>query len=315
MEQVSFEGQSVVVTGAGSGLGRSYALEIARRGGNVVVNDLGGPVEGSGLSTVPSDRVVDEIRSAGGSAVASYDDVSSPAGGRRIIETALDNFRRIDAVVANAGNFRSANFEHLTADDLHSLMAVHIGGSWNVSQAAWPHMKLQGYGRLVFTSSSVGMFGTRNLTAYGAAKGGVMGLMHNLSCEGAANGIVCNAIMPNAITRMTESAGESDHGDNTWSSQVVATLDPSFATGLATFLASSACGTSHGLYSSLGGRVARTFIGVTKGHQGSRSEPTSADEIAAHWKEICDDRCGYGIPLSVADEYRYVVAGDALLPD
>jgi len=147
MEKISFDGQAVVVTGAGSGLGRGYALEIARRGGSVVVNDLGGSVRGEGASSSLADAVVEEIRSAGGKAVANYSDVASAEGGQQMIAAALENFGRIDAVIANAGNFRMAKFDALSASDLMALLTVHAVGSWNVAQAAWPHMKEQGYFR------------------------------------------------------------------------------------------------------------------------------------------------------------------------
>lgn len=137
MEKISFDGQAVVVTGAGSGLGRSYALEIARRGGSVVVNDLGGSVKGEGASSEMADAVVDEIRRASGKAVANYSDVASAEGGQQMIASALETFARVDAVIANAGNFRMAKFDALSASDLMALLTVHIVGSWNVAQAAW----------------------------------------------------------------------------------------------------------------------------------------------------------------------------------
>lgn len=309
MKKISFDGQAVVVTGAGSGLGRSYALEIARRGGSVVVNDLGGSVKGEGACSEMADAVVEEIRSGGGKAVANYSDVASAEGGQQMIASALETFGRVDAVIANAGNFRMAKFDALSASDLMALLTVHIVGSWNVAQAAWPHMKAQGYGRLVFTASSVGLFGTQSLAAYGTAKGGIMGLMHNLSYEGAPHGILCNAIMPNAFTRMTAAVTPDDLGGNPYSAQIPETFAPEFAQGLATFLASRDCATTHGLYSSLGGRIARVFIGVTNGYQGSRKEPLSAEDIAAHWQDIRDDNLGYAIPADVTDEFRYVIEG------
>ncbi|MDE2597591.1 MAG: SDR family NAD(P)-dependent oxidoreductase [Sphingomonadales bacterium] len=306
MTSVSFTGQVVAITGAGGGLGRAFALEVARRGGSVVVNDLGGSVTGAGdeTSIAFADRVVEEIRAAGGRAVASYDSVATPQGGQAIIQAALDSFGQIDAVIANAGNMRLGEFEDLSFDDLQALLAVHVGGSWNVAKAAWPHMKARGYGRMVFMTSSGGMLGTGKLTAYGAAKGGVMGLMHGLSEAGALHGILCNAIMPNAASRMTMDIAPGELGENPWSAQMPQYFAPQFTAGLAAFLASSACQTWHGVYSALGGRVARMFIAAANGYLGD--DTIDADVIAAHWDEIRDDTRGYAIPANITDEFRIV---------
>lgn len=305
--RIEFTNQTVIVTGAGSGLGRTYALEIARRGGNVVVNDLGGSVAGQGASPDSANAVVEEIRRAGGKAVANGDDVASPAGARRIVECALDSFGRLDAVINNAGNMRAGTFETLTFDDLNSLLAVHVGGAFNVTQAAWPHLVARGGGRVVFTSSGAGIFGVENLSAYGAAKGAVAGLMHVLALEGARHGILCNAILPNAGTRMTSIFKPGALGENPWAAKLGSTFAPEFTTALTLYLASTACHDSHGIYSAVGGRVARAFIGVANGWQGSREVPPTVEDIAAHWQAIRDDSKGYAIPASLADENRVVV--------
>jgi NAD(P)-dependent dehydrogenase (short-subunit alcohol dehydrogenase family) len=303
---VSFAGQVAVVTGAGGGLGRAYSLEIARRGGAVVVNDLGGSVTGEGADKSSSfaDAVVDEIRAAGGRAVANYDSVATPEGGKAIIQSALDHFGRIDAVIANAGNMRLGEFEDLSFDDLNALLAVHVGGSWNVTQAAWPHMKAQGYGRVVFMTSSGGMLGNHMLAAYGAAKGGVMGLMHGLSEAGAPHGILCNAVMPNAMSRMTMGITPGELGENPWSAHMPQYFDPRFTAGLVAYLASDACQSYHGVYSALGGRVGRMFVAAAKGYVGD--DIGDADVIAANWDTIRDDSRGYAIPANVTDEFRIV---------
>ncbi len=303
---ISFEGQAVAITGAGGGLGRVYALEVARRGGMVVVNDLGGPTSGKDgeLSTSFADNVVDEIRAAGGTAVANYDSVVTPEGGKAIIAAALDNFGRIDAVIANAGTMRYGNFEDLTFDDLNALLAVHVGGSWNVAQAAWGHMKAQGYGRLCFATSSGGTLGNAWLAAYGAAKGGVMGLMHTLAEAGAPHGILCNALMPNAASRMTMTIKPGELGENPWSGAMPQYFDPRYTAGLVAYLCSNACQTHHGIYSALGGRIGRAFIGVCHGI--ADDQPLGADEIAANWAVINDDKAGYAIPANNTDEFRIV---------
>jgi NAD(P)-dependent dehydrogenase (short-subunit alcohol dehydrogenase family) len=306
MGTISFEGQAVIVTGAGGGLGHEYSRDIARRGAAVIVNDLGGSVtgEGSQTSTSYADKVVDEIRAAGGKAIASHDSVATPEGARRIVAAAMDNFGRLDAVIANAGNMRYGAFESLSLDDLNALLAVHVGGSWNVTQAAWPEMKRRGYGRVVFTTSSGGMLGNAMLSAYGAAKGGVMGLMHGLAEVGRPHGILCNAVMPNAMSRMTSGIKPGELGDNPWAATMGQYFDPRYTTGLVTFLASTACTTHHGIYSALGGRIGRTFVGVTKGF--ADDAPIDAETVAGNWAKINDNARGYGIPANVSDEFRIV---------
>ncbi len=306
MGRISFKGRSVIVTGAGGGLGRAYSLEIARRGGAVIVNDLGGSTTGEAgeTSTQYADRVVEEIRGAGGTAVASYDSVATPEGARHIVQAALDHFGRVDAVIANAGTMRYGDFETLGMEDLNALLAVHVGGSWNVIQAAWPQMKQHGYGRVVFTTSSAGMLGNAKLTAYGAAKGAVMGLMHGLAEAGKPHGILCNAVMPNAMSRMTANFKPNDLGENPWSAALGRHFDPSYTAGLVTFLASDACSTHHGIYSACGGRIGRVFVGVTRGI--ADDAPLDADAVASGWEKIRDAARGYDVPAHIADEFRIV---------
>jgi NAD(P)-dependent dehydrogenase (short-subunit alcohol dehydrogenase family) len=304
-DALRFDGRVVAITGAGGGLGRAYALEIAARGGAIVVNDLGGSLAGGGASTTAADAVVAEIVAAGGKAVASHDDVASPEGAQNIVRAATETFGRLDAVIANAGNMRSGEFETLTADDLASLLAVHVGGSFNMAQAAWPVMKAQGGGRIVFTASSSGIFGIPKLAAYGAAKGGVMGLMHVLSEEGALHGILCNAVMPNAASRMAAgSDGLLDGAD--WAKPLFPAFYPPFTAGLVAYLAHESCTSTHAIYSALGGRIARVFLGATKGWVGPTDAPPSAEDVAAHFDMIRDDRLGYRIPANALDEFRIV---------
>ncbi|MDK2755842.1 MAG: SDR family NAD(P)-dependent oxidoreductase [Blastomonas fulva] len=306
MTKINFEGQVVIVTGAGGGLGKVIAQDIARRGGTVVANDLGGSVTGEGSETSASyaDQVVDAICAKGGCAVASYDDVATAAGAARVVEAAMDHFGRVDAVIANAGTMRYGDFESLTLDDLNALFAVHVGGSWNIAQAAWPIMKRQGYGRVVFATSSGGMLGNARLSAYGAAKGGVMGLMHGLAEAGAPLGILCNAYMPNAYSRMTADISPGDLGDNPWARALGPYFDPAHAVGLVTYLASDACRTHHGIYSALGGRIGRAFVGITDGFMSDT--PPTAETVAEYWPALCDPALGYTIPKDNSDEWRIV---------
>lgn len=313
MSAVSFKNRVVIVTGSGGGLGRTYALEIARRGGAVVVNDLGGTVEGSGASSTMADQVVNEIKAAGGQAVANYDNVATTDGARRIAATALDTFGRIDALINNAGNFRASWFEDYTKEDLESLITTHLIGTFNVTQAVWPHMKAQHYGRIVFTSSSAGLFGHEKLSAYGAAKGGVAALMNVLSEEGESHGILCNGLMPNASGRMTLRAGEKMSPEDAKEAMANAagignSMEPIFNTGIAVYLASEDCRSTHSLYSACRGRIARVFIGVTNGWQGSCEQPSTVEDIAAHFDQIRDLTHGFHTPRSPSEEHSIVAS-------
>ncbi len=311
---ISFAGRVAIVTGAGGGLGRSYALDIARRGGAVVVNDLGGSVEGGDRGSDLAEQVVDEIRAAGGRAVASRDSVASADGARCIADTALEHFGRIDAVINNAGTMRTAAFEDSREEDFQALLAVHLLGSYYVTRAAWPHMKAQGYGRVVFTSSSAGMFGNWMQSGYGAAKAGITGLMNTLALEGEPHGILCNVIMPNAFSRMTEKATESMNPEDVEHAKgmlaaVGRSMTPEANTGLGVYLASEACTSTHALFSACAGRIARVVIGVTPGWQGPRDVPATAEDIAAHMDRITDLADGVQVPLSPRDEFGLVLAG------
>ena len=321
MSEIRFDDQVVIVTGAGGGLGRAYALDIARRGGCVVVNDLGGTVEGhdasaTNTSATPADAVVEEITAAGGRAVANYDSVADAAGAENIVAAALTAFGRVDALINNAGNMRMAQLEESEQKDFDALLSVHLLGSYHMSKAVWPHMKQRGYGRIVFTASSAGLFGNPGQAFYGAAKAGVFGLMNTLSHEGLPHGILCNVIMPNAFSRMTEKASEFTDPEALQRASAILPLmqnsmQPEFNAGLATYLASEKCSTTHGAYSACGGRIARVFVGVTEGWQGSREVPASAEEIEQHFERICDPQQGIHIPLSPSDEYRTVLSKSA----
>lgn len=312
MAKISFNDRVVIVTGAGGGLGRTYARDIASRGGAVVVNDLGGSVEGPGGSSEMADKVVEEIRSAGGRAVASYDSVATAEGAQRIAATAMDEFGRIDALINNAGNMRVNLFEDNSEEDFAAILAVHLVGTFNVTKAVWPHMKAQGYGRIVSTSSSAGMYGDELYACYASAKAGITGLMNVLAHEGQQHGILCNVLMPNASTRMTDMvAGQMDQGDVERSMALMAaiknSMDPAFTTGLAVYLASDSCTSTHALYSSCAGRMARVFIGASEGWHGSQETPATAEDIAAHFDEIRDLSAGVHIPASPGDEFRIVI--------
>ncbi|MGA1104289.1 MAG: SDR family NAD(P)-dependent oxidoreductase [Pseudomonadales bacterium] len=201
IENSEFEGKVVVITGAGGGLGRAHAIEYAKRGAKVVVNDLGGSVDGSGASDA-ADRVVAELIELGAEAVANKASVSDPEGAASIIQTAIDRFGRIDILVNNAGILRDKSFKKMTLEDWDIVLQVHLSGTAYVTHAAWPLMNAQGYGRIVLTSSGSGIYGNFGQTNYGAAKMGMVGMMNVLALEGAKNNVRVNTLAPAAATRM-----------------------------------------------------------------------------------------------------------------
>src|SRR5437588_8858386 len=231
MTDLSFDGKVAIITGAGGGLGRSHALELGRRGAYVVVNDLGGAVDGSGSSHTAAEAVVQEIKAAGGEAVANYDSVSTPEGGEGIVQTAIDAYGRVDIVINNAGILRDKSFHNMTAEFVDPVIDVHLRGAFWVTRPAWIKMREQGYGRVVNTSSNSGILGNFGQSNYGAAKMGLVGFTRVLAAEGAKYNIKANAIAPVARTRMTEDILGA----------MVERLDPRLVSPLVAWLAHEDC--------------------------------------------------------------------------
>jgi NAD(P)-dependent dehydrogenase (short-subunit alcohol dehydrogenase family) len=256
MSDVSFEGRVAIITGAGGGLGREHALLLASRGAQIVVNDLGGAVDGTGSSTGPAQTVVEEIEALGGAAVADGNSVASPEGADAMVKTALDAFGRVDIVINNAGILRDKSVQNMTQDLWDAVIAVHLTGAFNVTRAAWPHLREQAYGRIVSTSSAAGIFGNFGQTNYGAAKMGIVGLTRVWAQEGAKYNIKANAIAPVARTRMTEDL----------LGPLVEKLDPSLVSPVVAYLASEDCPVTSEVYSVGGGRVSRVFIAEGPGY-------------------------------------------------
>ena len=289
MGDVNFENKTVVVTGAGNGLGKAYALEFANRGANVVVNDIGGSVNGEGSENAPADIVVKEIIDNGGSAVANYDSVATKSGGESIIQSALSEFGGIHAVVNNAGILRDKSFAKMEEEDLNAIIDVHLKGTFFVCQPAFVQMKEQGFGRFVNVSSPSGLFGNFGQLNYGAAKMGIVGLTNVLAIEGAKYNIKANVIAPNAATRMTESLFGEDMAN-------MLTVDN--ITPLVVFLASEQCDITHEIFSAGGGRFSRVGISTDVGYFNPKA---SAEDIFENIEKI-RDLSNPIYPTSLADE-------------
>ena len=288
MVDLGFDGKVAIITGAGGGLGRSHALDLARRGALIVVNDLGGSKDGTGSGSTAAQAVVDEIKAAGGEAVANYDSVATPDGGKAIVQSALDAFGKVDIVINNAGILRDTSFKNMTQDQLEPVLDVHLKGAFYVTQPAWEHMRDQGYGRIVNTSSGAGIFGNFGQTNYGAAKMGLVGLTRVLAIEGAKYNIKANAIAPVAKTRMTEEL----------LGPLADKLQPELVTPVVAFLVHEDCPVTGEVYSVGGGRVARVFVGVT---QGIVDGELTAEEVRDRFEEIRSED-GYVVPASLNEE-------------
>jgi NAD(P)-dependent dehydrogenase (short-subunit alcohol dehydrogenase family) len=267
----------VVVTGAGGGLGREYALTLAKEGAYVVVNDLGGARDGTGAGSAMADHVVAEIKEAGGRAVANYDSVSEPEGAENIVKTALDEFGKIDGVVSNAGILRDGTFHKMTYENWDAVLKVHLYGGYNVIRAAWPHFREQSYGRVVVATSTSGLFGNFGQANYGAAKLGLVGLINTLAQEGAKYNIKTNALAPIAATRMTE---------DILPPEVLKNLTPEFVAPVVTYLCTEEVPDSGSIFIAGGGKVQRTALFQNDGV--TFAAPPSVDDIAGRWSEIDD---------------------------
>jgi NAD(P)-dependent dehydrogenase (short-subunit alcohol dehydrogenase family) len=275
-DAIRFQDQVVIVTGAGGGLGRAHALLFAKHGAKVVVNDLGGSTHGEGANASAADKVVEEIRAAGGTAVANHDSVTD---GEKIVQCALDTFGRIDVVVNNAGILRDKTFHKMEDADWDLVYKVHVEGAYKVTRAAWPHMREQGYGRIIFTASTSGIYGNFGQSNYGMAKLGLYGLTRTLAIEGRKNNILVNAIAPTGGTRMTEGLIPP---------QVFEQLKPELVSPLVVYLASQACAETSGLFEVGGGWIGKTRWDRSLGTGFDPRAGFSPEDVAEHWQQICD---------------------------
>jgi len=290
MKELRFDGRVAIITGAGGGLGRAHAIELARRGACVLVNDLGGSLDGSGSSDSAARHVVEEITAFGGIAAPNHDSVATSEGGENIVQSALDAFGRVDIVINNAGILRDRSFHKMDAAMIDEVIDVHLKGAMFVSQPAFRLMREQRYGRIVNTSSASGLFGNYGQANYGAAKAGLAGLTRVLAIEGSTHGIKVNAIAPIALTRMTQGI----------SGDLASNVAPESVSPLVAYLASEECSVNGNIYSVAGGRIARIFVAETHGVVLGENTPEAIGDSISQIDEL--DPLRMLEPLSLDDE-------------
>ena len=275
---LDFKDKVAIVTGSGNGIGKGYALELAKRGAKVVVNDLGGTVDGSGGSLSAADAVVQEIEAAGGEAMANGANVAKQEDVKAMVEATMEKWGRVDILINNAGILRDKSFGKMEWSDFEAVVNVHLLGSALCAHSVFPIMKEQEFGRIVMTSSSSGLFGNFGQTNYAAAKMGVVGLMNTLKLEGAKYNVHTNSIAPTATTRMTEHLFPAEFAEK---------LDPKYIIPAVIFLASEKAPNGEILEAG-GGVVANTYVMETMGKYFGTDENFTAEAVANHWAEIAD---------------------------
>ncbi|HOD29720.1 MAG TPA: SDR family oxidoreductase [Syntrophales bacterium] len=298
--KIRFDGRVAIVTGAGGGLGRVYALELGKRGAKVVVNDFGGARDGSGAGAAgPADKVVDEIKAAGGEAVANYDNVATPEGGANIVKTAVDAFGKVDILINNAGILRDKGILKMEPENWAAVLGVHLNGAYNVTRPAFQVMRDQGFGRIVMTTSAAGLYGNFGQTNYSSAKLGLVGFMNTLKLEGAKYNIKVNTVAPIAASRLTEDVLPPD---------LLAKMKPEYVAPIVLYLCSEACEATGMIYNAGAGFYNRAAIMTSPGVVvGDGKKITSVEEVSVAWPNIMD--------LKGAKEYAQLndlVLGDLL---
>lgn len=283
MAELRFDQRVAVITGAGRGLGRAYALLLASRGAKLVVNDPGPSLNGEGTDAGPAREVVREIVAAGGQAVASTDSVATPAGGKAIIQSALDHYGRIDILIHNAGIVRRAPLKEMSYEDFETVLDVHLRGAFHVLRPAFPLMCQAGYGRIVLTSSVSGIYGNHNVANYAVAKTGMIGLCNVAALEGAAEGVKCNIIAPGAVTRMAEGLDTSAYPP----------MGPELVAPVVGWLAHESCPLTGEVLVSMAGRVAKAYVAETPGVY----RPSwTIEEVAGHLPAIVNTDGAWALP-------------------
>ncbi len=280
MAEIKFDGRVAIVTGAGAGLGKTYALDLAKRGCKVVVNDLGGARDGTGGSKSAADAVVDEIKAAGGEAAPNYDNVATIDGGENIVKTAVDNFGKVDIVINNAGILRDKSFLKMEEGMWDAVMAVHLRGAYCVTRPAYALMRENNFGRIIFTTSGAGLYGNFGQSNYSAAKMGLVGLMNTLKLEGAKYNVLVNTIAPVAASRLTEDVMPPEFFEK---------LKPEFITPLVVYLSSEENKDSGYVFNAGIGWYSRTAIMIGEGTIiGDGKKEIKAEEIMDNWGKITD---------------------------
>ena len=275
MAELRFDGRVAVITGAGRGLGRAYALLLASKGAKVVVNDIGAGIHDAHNDAGPADDVVREIKAAGGEAVANTDSVATVEGGKAIIQCALDHYGSVDIVIPNAGNVRYGLLDEIPQADFEAVLDVHLHGAWNIVRPAFELMCKAGYGRIVLTSSISGLYGNARCVNYAMSKTGMVGLNNVAAIEGADRGVKSNIILPAAVTRMSEGVDISQFPP----------MDPDLVAAVVGWLSHEDCSVSGEMYVSAAGRVARAYVAET---QGVYQPAWTIDEIGQNIDAIRD---------------------------
>ncbi len=298
MSKLSFNGKVAVITGAGGGLGRAYALLLAGRGAKVVINDLGGTFDGEGADSTPAQKVVDEIKAAGGEAVANYESVSEWEGAQKIIQAAIENYGQIDILINNAGILRDKSLLKMEIADYLKVVEVHLNGTYFCTKAAFGHMREQNYGRIVSTASAAGVYGNFGQTNYGAAKMGIVGLMNCVCQEGARYGILANTIVPTAGTRLTATVMPPD---------VVDRVKPEFVAPMVVYMCSEQFSDSGKIFTAGGGYFSRAAVVEGPGVFLDTSTEITPDMVAGKIEQISslEDGREYG---SAMEQTGYVLS-------
>lgn len=275
MSTLRFDDRVAVITGAGRGLGREYALLLASKGAKVIVNDPGSSLTGNGADRAPAQQVVDEIVSAGGQAIAVTDSVATPEGGQAIIDTAVEHFGRLDILIHNAGTVRRGSLKEMSYEDFDAVIDVHLRGAFHVVRPAFPLMSEAGYGRVVLTSSIGGLYGNLAVANYAAAKAGILGLCNVVALEGAADGVLCNAIVPGAVTRMAEGLDTSAYPP----------MGADLVAPTVGWLAHESCSVTGEFFVAIAGRIARAVVAESPGVY----QPSwTVEEVGAQIERIRD---------------------------
>ncbi|MYM62434.1 SDR family NAD(P)-dependent oxidoreductase [Pseudomaricurvus sp. HS19] len=293
MSEKRFDGQVAVITGAGRGLGKAYALLLGAKGAKVVVNDLGGSLQGDGVDVGPAQEVVNEIIAAGGEAIANTDSVATPEGGQAIINAAINTWGRIDILIHNAGNVRPALIRDMSYEDFNSVLDVHLKGAFHVVKPAMPLMCDAGYGRIVLTSSIGGLYGNHKVVNYGVSKAGMIGLCNVAALEGAEHNVTCNLIVPGAVTRMAEGIDVSAYPP----------MGPELVAPVVGWLSHESCSVSGEMFVSIAGRVAKAFIGET---EGVYQPEWTIDDVETQLEKIGDTTNPWILPVVPAAHVDHI---------